>query len=568
MSETWREELRALIDRQCEETLTDAEAARLDELVCRDEEACQFYYEYTSLLGMLFLEHAEEESAASILANWVDSSADGRREPRSGSAVLGFWGDLFQAGVDNLGRPFVVSMIFALGMPGLILTVLLIQIGSQRGPEVAVPRETATSAAQVIRMHQCMWEDPKASVSAGQWLSAGRQLRLRRGMVELRFGDGARVILEGPATFDAQNARQGFLQIGRLTANVPIGAEGFAIETPLARVVDLGTDFGVSVQADGTSETHVFEGEVEVAATQPSIDAPPVTRRLRAGEAVEVKPSGDDGKPRLAAFAAEPARFVRRVPGSLPEPTIIFAHRGANNPVTEGWRLKGGSLDTLGKNGFEVGPVVEDGIAAWSFRKPEGPKFVYYDIIDANGLTPALMAEAKEKGWVLRARVWMNERFTFSGAADKKYPCLFTYRDDELTWGFSVAVNRKGEQCLRFHEDRATNDPKVISISGSRNRYVDYEVRYDPVSRNATVFANGRRVGTRPPKPRIGDYANIRFGMRQGEGGDACDMRFAQVEWGILRGEPDQAVKPPGADRDSKPGASPRKQRAPRKSKK
>ena len=74
----------------------------------------------------------------------------------------------------------------------------------------------------------------------------------------------AKVILAAPASFEISDAGHGFLRMGSLTATVPHEDAGFTIDTPSARVVDLGTEFGVAVEKTGQSEIHVFVGSVTV----------------------------------------------------------------------------------------------------------------------------------------------------------------------------------------------------------------------------------------------------------------------------------------------------------------
>ncbi len=49
-----------------------------------------------------------------------------------------------------------------------------------------------------------------------------------------------------------------------MTATVPSGAEGFQVSTPTANVVDLGTAFGIEIDAKGIPVVSVFDGKVEV----------------------------------------------------------------------------------------------------------------------------------------------------------------------------------------------------------------------------------------------------------------------------------------------------------------
>ena len=83
--------------------------------------------------------------------------------------------------------------------------------------------------------------------------------------------------IEGPAEFTPRSADRIEFVRGRLVAYVPRQARGFTVGTPSAEVVDLGTEFGVEVDAQGGTDLHVIRGRVEVKPT-----AQPGSRRRRA----------------------------------------------------------------------------------------------------------------------------------------------------------------------------------------------------------------------------------------------------------------------------------------------
>ncbi len=81
-------------------------------------------------------------------------------------------------------------------------------------------------------------------------------------MVKVTFECGAEVVLQGPCDFVAESQMIGYLNSGKITANVPHRAFSFAIRSPKVDFVDLGTAFGISVGSNGRTQLHVFEGEV------------------------------------------------------------------------------------------------------------------------------------------------------------------------------------------------------------------------------------------------------------------------------------------------------------------
>src|SRR6185436_11888538 len=98
-----------------------------------------------------------------------------------------------------------------------------------------------------------------------------REYPLKSGRAELRFRNGVTAIVEGPAVFDVRDEMRLHVTYGKCSVHVAPGAEGFAVETPLTRIVDRGTRFAVEVDEAGETEVQVVQGKAEV---QPPSAAP------------------------------------------------------------------------------------------------------------------------------------------------------------------------------------------------------------------------------------------------------------------------------------------------------
>jgi ferric-dicitrate binding protein FerR (iron transport regulator) len=143
----------------------------------------------------------------------------------------------------------------------------------------------------------------EGAMAEGTALAPGRRLELAAGLVEITFASGARVVLEGPASFEVLSQARSRLATGALTARVPPQLRGFAVEAPGLTVVDLGTEFGVRTSEAGVSEVHVFDGAVEAVATKGAAR----TVRLSEGQAIQC--DGKSGALEDVLFDEE--RFVR-----------------------------------------------------------------------------------------------------------------------------------------------------------------------------------------------------------------------------------------------------------------
>ncbi len=153
------------------------------------------------------------------------------------------------------------------------------------------------------------------SISATVGTALGRgALYLSAGLLELTYTNGVVIVLEAPARFDLRTATTLWLGEGNVSARVPDGAQGFAVETASARIVDLGTEFGVSAKA-GSSEVHVFKGEVLVTnPTEPN--ALRLTENLASRiDALTHTPVGIDYSPEhyIRSFEERVSDFARMV---------------------------------------------------------------------------------------------------------------------------------------------------------------------------------------------------------------------------------------------------------------
>ena len=132
------------------------------------------------------------------------------------------------------------------------------------GPARLAPGAAQSSPANfawLINAQDCRWtgNDQKP----GRDMRSGKVLRLERGLAEIEFERGARVILQGPAGLELVSATTARLLYGTLTARVPAQALGFTVLSPSGKVVDLGTEFGLSVARGGATSVRVFTGLVE-----------------------------------------------------------------------------------------------------------------------------------------------------------------------------------------------------------------------------------------------------------------------------------------------------------------
>jgi hypothetical protein len=147
-------------------------------------------------------------------------------------------------------------------------------------PKAADDASPAVPTVAVVAGHTpaLQWEAASAGAPArGTSLRAGL-VKIRKGSLSLLLSSGVELTVDGPAEFDLQSDMQVLLAKGHMHAVVPEGAEGFVIEAAGLRVVDLGTEFEVTMPADGRPLVAVNRGAVETSFTNSPT-------RMRIGEA-------------------------------------------------------------------------------------------------------------------------------------------------------------------------------------------------------------------------------------------------------------------------------------------
>jgi hypothetical protein len=130
-----------------------------------------------------------------------------------------------------------------------------------------VPPAAGIEVAVLSDSIHAKWSDSTGAIPPGSRLVTGyTPLVLQEGIVELRFDNAAKVVIEAPAQFCLLTADQMKLNYGKLYAVVPQSAIGFCVNTSNARVIDLGTEFGVQAVSNGSTELHVIKGKINLLA--------------------------------------------------------------------------------------------------------------------------------------------------------------------------------------------------------------------------------------------------------------------------------------------------------------
>ncbi len=268
-----------LLDRYFDEALTREEQTELESLLLSWPQARTLFWKRSRFHALLRRRGREQWGARLALEQAAETPGQTRWK-----AVGRTW--------TEWRRPVAWSTLGGIAALALIYVTASWNdpqtSGDAARPEVAETASRSLSGqgiATIVRAVGVQWTGSKRS--PGNVLGPG-WLKFERGLVELEFHRGARVVVEGPAEFELITDMQARCVRGRLRADVPPPAIGFEILSPNVRVVDRGTAFGLDVQSDGPAEIHVFSGRVDYATKV----SPNTERELLQGKAVRVDGAG------------------------------------------------------------------------------------------------------------------------------------------------------------------------------------------------------------------------------------------------------------------------------------
>ena len=89
----------------------------------------------------------------------------------------------------------------------------------------------APSVGRITGLVDCRWADPATATSENGHVVLGRRYALASGFMEITYDSGAKVILQGPATYEVESASGGFLSLGKLN-------RGWRVKGPRFKVQD------------------------------------------------------------------------------------------------------------------------------------------------------------------------------------------------------------------------------------------------------------------------------------------------------------------------------------------
>jgi ferric-dicitrate binding protein FerR (iron transport regulator) len=269
-------ELNELCSAAVDGVLSASQRIRLEELLATSEDARQFYVKAMDLSASLAHYAGEMQLEA------ADVPLQRKRVWRSRS---GRWAAIAAAVA-------VVATWWAMSGPATI------PLQDVVGPAQFVARLTG--------IKDVVWPRESAQLKLGALLADGQRLSLSSGFAEVTFDSGAVVLIEGPAVLDVNSAWDARLVRGAIKANVPPQALGFRVSNRAVEVVDMGTEFSMIADGQGSADVMVLEGEVEA------------------------MPSGDEDFDAIVLQQDESRRFARSGVSETTNPAEMRARFSAN----------------------------------------------------------------------------------------------------------------------------------------------------------------------------------------------------------------------------------------------
>ena len=281
-----------------EGTLAPDEQSELDSLILNSPAARKAYLEHvqeSACLRWLCVEEfpavVERAKMPAEKTRWHSSRTWGIAAIFGGGlacavvAAVASW--MFFSGSDNARTRESGTMEVAAAAP-----IDTNKLEKRQMPNIVPTGVDHPAVATITGLGGVRWQMASGARQMLSRCAIGDRLQLRGGSAELTFDAGAQVTVFGPADFEITSATSIRCRRGRVTTLVDHRGKGFSIETPQAKVVDLGTQFGLQISDKGETEVVVFQGSIDLSYS-PRADAVDASgRRMQQGDALRLMNTG------------------------------------------------------------------------------------------------------------------------------------------------------------------------------------------------------------------------------------------------------------------------------------
>ena len=383
----------SLLNAACDGSLAADQMQELESILASNAEACKLFADHFQLkTDIRFLGRVariRDIGLAGIRSTFPETPPTVSSSPVASSPGLGFLASAYHGTVGFFSQEIPFSLLIATLVTGLgLLAGSLVHVSRpeqqivKKSPSMRVFQPAQDSTLQVVGritgMMDCRWAKDARAPSGYDNVLLGRTFKLDAGLVEITYNTGAKVILQGPCTYEVESRDGGYLSLGKLTAKLdkkPSAISGqqaekvasgqwsvasesdpksqnpeiskspisnplsslpsplFTIKTPTAIVTDLGTEFGVEVAKGGVTTSHVFQGSVRFQALSSGGKAADEGQILRENQSARAanRQGSCNGDEIVTVFVTpvEAADFVREIPSPAAKPSsrvVVVAH--------------------------------------------------------------------------------------------------------------------------------------------------------------------------------------------------------------------------------------------------
>ncbi len=202
-----------LLSKMLDGRLDDREQEALAALLRSDPQARRLYHDHIALHALFhWKESGGRPGAREDVEAGADDFAPGRLTAAPLSAPLSLNAAWHGMAGYVASHNFATSYLIAAVVLGLaMLTSSLVYVTHPAHLVKAGPASDTTQEEQIVfvgritGMKDCRWADPDTQTYLGASVPLGRRYALSAGLMEITYNTGAKVILEGPCTYQVES---------------------------------------------------------------------------------------------------------------------------------------------------------------------------------------------------------------------------------------------------------------------------------------------------------------------------------------------------------------------------
>jgi hypothetical protein len=330
-----------------ENRISPHEAERLEQILWANPECRKHYVDYMLLVSGLYRTRRVGEVPSDVQETTLEGLTARLREASPAPLPPVVFSQSLNGSASFLtsGWPvayLIATVCLAIGLTiASFVSVSLPESAEQHfvlnsGDAPALLKDRSNVVGWITGAVDCEWADVAGANqqnTVSSPLRVGDVFALRSGLLEITYDAGAKVILQGPVTYEVESVAGGYLSVGKLTAKLEKNDEKtmsedravsraslspaslFSIRTPTALVTDLGTEFGVEVDRNGDTQSHVFRGSVRVQVIAANGKPVATGRVLHQDESIRVDRASSGDTPRMTTVqVVGKSVFVREIP--------------------------------------------------------------------------------------------------------------------------------------------------------------------------------------------------------------------------------------------------------------